>query len=544
MSSASSSATTYHLRLLYCVLAIAIMLLGLLPGLLILPAFSRRDYSSDQLGLYVFSLVMFIALFDLSLWVGYLILRMRLIVSPQGVAFKAVGYTLRSSWANIAGLETISTSRGLQRGLVLNEPGLEMASGLRVMLTVMPSLMLISLLRGRHLPDSHIADSFIPIGPFESDRLVADLQQHLSPSSSLSAVDQSANMPSDRSSRLPKIMAVIGVLVLQALFVALSVQAWQGDAAPVAALAIGSQPVGLAFTPDGQTLLAATESGELQTWHVADGALQQTQPLTREVVSFAFSADGQAMAAGISDGTVRVWHSDGTLWHNLGKAARVSCPPCASYPPVAFSPDGQTLTSGSYDGTIHVWQLSNSQEKLTLKASLDENDATITGLAFSSDGQMLAASAESLKDTVQVWRLDTGQLMGSFPGQSFAGQSFANHVAFSPGDKLLAVSTLDQGVWLIRPEDRGRSGTLGANNATDRIDEVAAAFSPDGQYVASVTNGGALQIWRLSDSKLLRTLRAHTSQIRQVIFSPDGRYLATGSYDTTVRLWRVADLIR
>lgn len=518
------------------------MAAGVIPAALILPAVGRHDDGADQFGLYIFLLVMFVILFNLFLWFGYLLLRIRLIVSPQGVAFKAAGYTIRSSWVNVAGLDTISTSRGMQRGLILNEPGLEMTRGWRGVLAVLPVLALINALNDRHTPETHINASFIPIGPFESDRLIDDLERRLAQPSS---VDETpVNQPTDRPKRLLQIGVVIGVIVLEVLFVVLSVRAWQGDAAPVATLAAGSQPIGLSFTADGQTLTVAIDRGELQTWSVNKGVLQQTRPLTREVASFAISPDGQAMVAGVSDGTVRVWHSDGSLWHNLGEVVQVPCPPCGSYPPVAFSPDNQTLASGSYDGTIHVWRLSDGQEIWTLKATPDANDETITGVAFSPDGQMLAASAESLPNTVQIWRLDNGHLLGSFPGQNFGGQSFGNHVAFSLDGKLLAVSTLDQGVWLIRPEDRGRSGTLGSNNAADRIDVMAAAFSPDGQYIASATNGGALQIWRLSDSKLLRTLRAHASQIRQVTFSPDGQYLATGSYDNTVRLWRVADLIR
>ncbi len=549
---ADASVKTYYLKLPYRLVAVLIIALGIVPGLFILPSFSNRDFSADQIGTYVFALVMFVALFDLFLWIGYLLLRIRLVVSSQGVVFKAVGYTVRSSWANVASLDTMSTTRGPQRGLILNQPGLEVGGCLSSLLTLLPGLLLMNMLRGRPTASTSIDNRFIPIGPFESDRLVAEIQRyapqltnapdHRSDVSPNEPAPDAA--PADRVNWLSRSILVIGVAVIEIAFVVLSVQAWQGDVAPIATLNVGAWPVGLTFTRDSQTLLVAMNNGQLQAWRVSDGTLQQTRQLTGELASFTLSADGQTMAAGIQDGTVQVRHSDGTIWKSMGKVEHVPCPPCASYPPVAFSPDDQNIASGSRDGTIHVWRLSDGHELLALKASSDSNEETITGVAFSPDGQMLAASAESLKNTVQIWRLDTGSLLGAFPGQNFSGQTFANNLTFASDGKLLAVSTLDQGVWLIRPEDRGRSGILSVANSAGRIDEWMAAFSPDNQYVASVTNGGTLQIWRLSDYKLLRTLRAHADQIRQVAFSPDGRYLATGSFDNTVRLWRAADVTK
>jgi WD40 repeat protein len=200
-----------------------------------------------------------------------------------------------------------------------------------------------------------------------------------------------------------------------------------------------------------------------------------------------------------------------------------------------------------------VWRLSDGAETFTLKAAPDAQDDTITEVAFSPDGQRLAASATSPTTTnmVQIWRLDTGNLPGVFPGSGSPDLSFA------PDGQLLAVSTDRAGVLLIRPEDHSLSGTLRAPSAADCVRwndcadrERRAAFSLDNQYIASVTEGGTLQIWRLSDHKLLRTLRVSmTEDIRQLAFSPDGRYLATSAFDDssfvdTVQLWRVADLTK
>jgi len=510
---------------------------------------------------YVTLLVLFMGWFDLCMWMAYELLSVRLLISPHGVVYHTLGYTMRSGWDNVAGLDTVATPNGPKRGLVLNQPGLEMSGWLSMALVLMPALKVVSLLmraRVRWPTNTEIDPRFIQIEQFASDRLLADLQHYTSQiSPSGMTIDRSATPPIDPQPESlsphwpPWLVVSIGVIALEIVFAVLNVPNWQGDVSPFHALKVDRMLAGLAFTSDSQTVLVATDSGELQEWRVEDGTLQQTRSLSKSWhqslgTKFAVSHDSRALAASLEDGTVQVWHADGTAWSNFGQVGHVSCWP------VAFSPDDQSIASGC-GGTIHVWRLSDGAETFTLKAAPDAQDDTITEVAFSPDGQRLAASATSPTTTnmVQIWRLDTGNLPGVFPGSGSPDLSFA------PDGQLLAVSTDRAGVLLIRPEDHSLSGTLRAPSAADCVRwndcadrERRAAFSLDNQYIASVTEGGTLQIWRLSDHKLLRTLRVSmTEDIRQLAFSPDGRYLATSAFDDssfvdTVQLWRVADLTK
>jgi WD40 repeat protein len=66
-----------------------------------------------------------------------------------------------------------------------------------------------------------------------------------------------------------------------------------------------------------------------------------------------FSPDGQTIAAASDDGTVKRWGRDGgtlkTLEGHSGTVYRVS-----------FSPDGQTIATASNDKTVKLW---NRMEK-------------------------------------------------------------------------------------------------------------------------------------------------------------------------------------
>ena len=66
------------------------------------------------------------------------------------------------------------------------------------------------------------------------------------------------------------------------------------------------------------------------------------------------------------------------------------------------------------------------------------------------------------------------------------------------------------------------------------------AISPDGQWVATGTNGGVIRLLDLASGRERARLQGHESEVTSVAFSPDGRTLASGSWDKSVRLWDLA----
>lgn len=69
---------------------------------------------------------------------------------------------------------------------------------------------------------------------------------------------------------------------------------------------------------------------------------------------------------------------------------------------------------------------------------------------------------------------------------------------------------------------------------------LAAAFSPDGQFLATCDTDCKVRIWEVSTGKLLGICQGHQNWVRTVAFSPDGRILASAGADQTLRLWDVA----
>ena len=110
--------------------------------------------------------------------------------------------------------------------------------------------------------------------------------------------------------------------------------------------------------------------------------------------------------------------------------------------------------------------------------------------------------------------------------------------AFSHDGELVATGSSDGQIWLYN----GRSGTpLQALHGPGAGVE-ALVFTADGQWLAAGPRGGdgALLLWKVRDLVAPQTLRGHADSVLSLAWSPHGDLLATASRDHSVRLWSTA----
>jgi WD40 repeat protein len=90
---------------------------------------------------------------------------------------------------------------------------------------------------------------------------------------------------------------------------------------------------------------------------------------------------------------------------------------------------------------------------------------------------------------------------------------------------------------------------LAPNPSTEASEEGrirSAAFSPDGRWIVTASEGRTARLWDLTHNKppaglamaaLRAELRGHEGLVQMAAFSPDGRRVLTASDDRTARLW-------
>lgn len=114
----------------------------------------------------------------------------------------------------------------------------------------------------------------------------------------------------------------------------------------------------LAFTPNGEFLLAATTSGDLWLWDTTSLINELSSPLARLILDnqpitvIAFAENGEWWATGGSGG-VKLW--PGSLLTNPRSQTPESYYHHLNYiSSLLFTPDGQWLTWGTWDGLIYL----------------------------------------------------------------------------------------------------------------------------------------------------------------------------------------------
>lgn len=276
--------------------------------------------------------------------------------------------------------------------------------------------------------------------------------------------------------------------------------------------------------PEQQPNNAAALSAEAQVEETVEDNIPVEDwtkwELPRGPLNIIISPNGTRVAVPTSDGiSVHDAHTGDTV-------SRFTAHAPGEMPPsqvLTFSADASMLAS-AHGKRIYVSETATGKAL----AMLEEHPDSITALAFSPDGKLLATADGTW--TVHLWEISTGKYIRSLTGHPGA----VNALAFSPDSKTLASAGGTLRIWNINTGElrHAPDKDLGSIN---RI-----CFSPDGKLLA--TGGGwdfTAHLWDVNTGNLLKSLKTHTGEIRDIAFSPDGHTLATASADKTLTLWDV-----
>jgi HEAT repeat protein len=160
------------------------------------------------------------------------------------------------------------------------------------------------------------------------------------------------------------------------------------------------------------------------------------------------------------------------------------------------------------------------------------HNSSVNQLAWSPDG-LTIASADT-RGTVLVWQASTGQRLTSHiqRGKVLAlswSSTTAVRVVYAEPNRVLQINILNIGTGL-------REEMLFQQTNLPDIPE-AAAWSPNGQFLAFDMGNGFIQIWDPAAQMLLTTIKNKPTQYTRILWSPDGNQLATISAEGLLQVW-------
>ncbi len=241
---------------------------------------------------------------------------------------------------------------------------------------------------------------------------------------------------------------------------------------------------------------------------------------TGNVKHLAFGPDGDTLVSASDDKTVRVWSI------SVGRPyTTVSLNSAADF--VSFSPDGALIAAATVTWSPTHSELVFFDLKSGKRLRSISQDLYWDALDISADWRYLATTGSQ---TFDVWDVSTGRVVWTGRDEN----SSSDAALSADGSTLALLGDSSPLFWSTDTRQQVPRTEIRVLNATTGL-----AVRADRELVAW-GGGNEVYVWDNAEGNLLHILNGHTEQINEVAFSPDGRTLASCSNNEVI-LWSPAN---
>ncbi len=302
------------------------------------------------------------------------------------------------------------------------------------------------------------------------------------------------------------------------------------------------------LSPDGKLVAMLQYKCPIHLWDTNTGKLKFTltehsltrlpnhehmhyhQPFVFEGV--AFSPDGKTLVCGSIDGTIRLWDL------NNGKLKKTLKGHTEFVNSAVFSSDGKRLATGSDDGSILLWNTENWKHK----PYHDERTSSISCLAFNQDGSYLAVGSQ--KGEIYLFDVEIDLPIRIFKGHT----RYVSRIMFSPDGHQLASASWDRStrLWDIETEELLKTIAAPMEITSPEDDDYwkALLFTKEGHLLAINAESRFIHFWNVNTGQFSQFLIGHATFLRCFSLSPDMQTLASYSFDDTILLWDMKNITK
>lgn len=241
---------------------------------------------------------------------------------------------------------------------------------------------------------------------------------------------------------------------------------------------------------------------------------------------------------------VKRWISEGAKYDSADPKATLASivpklpqpdPPAAYRRPVpitavAFSADGQELAASGYH-EVTIWTAANG----TLARRIKNVAQRTYSIAYSPDGSLLAVAGGTPGQSGEVKLFNPAA--GTLVKELGTMGDVAYRAVFNPAGTKLAVGGADRSI-RVYDVASGKQEILIEDHA-DWV--VGLAWNPDGSRIASGSRDKTSKLFNAANGESLMTYSGQGEQVFGVGFSGDGKLVLTAGADKKIHAWNPED---
>lgn len=285
----------------------------------------------------------------------------------------------------------------------------------------------------------------------------------------------------------------------------------------------GNWVFAVAISSDDKWIVSGSHDETIRVWEKASGNCRFVLKGHKGIVNYVQISSDCKYIVSAGDKTIKMWSLEtGEFIKDIAKYDTYVSG-------IAISPNNSHVYSALQYGAMKKYDLNTGNCVM----SFDGHTKYIKSINISHNGNFIVSTSGD--DTVKIWNVSTGKLVQDIKITS------PTSAFFNSNDTKIIVSAFDGNVRIYDVSSGQQIQMFTITSGNSFIE--TAVFSPTDKYILSSvldeSVSGEIKIWDAQNGELIQTLTGHTSSVATLVFTNDGKSLISGSKDKTLRIWNL-----